>query len=57
MVILCGLKGLRLWLERAVAAGFLDDPSNIDHMREDPDLESLRDLPGFQSLLRANRAD
>jgi tetratricopeptide (TPR) repeat protein len=41
------------WLERAVAAGFVD----FDHMRKDPDLDSLRKRPDFQRLLRGNRAD
>ena len=45
------------WLNRAVAAGFLDGVGNLEHLRVDPDLESLRSRPEFRRLLRANRAD
>ena len=35
------------WLKQAVTAGF----SNLDHMKADKDLESLRDRRDFQQLL------
>ena len=36
-------------LERAVAEGYRD----ADHLRNDPDLESLHTLDGFQELVTA----
>jgi tetratricopeptide (TPR) repeat protein len=45
------------WLGKAVAAGFLDGAGNLEHMKADPDLVSLRKRPDFRRLLRANRAD
>jgi tetratricopeptide (TPR) repeat protein len=45
------------WLEKAVVAGFLDEIGNLDHIAVDPDLTSLRHLPRFRRLRRANRAD
>jgi tetratricopeptide (TPR) repeat protein len=41
------------WLERAVGAGFFDDPKNRDHAARDSDLAPLRDRPEFRKLLRA----
>ena len=41
------------WLGRAIQAGF-DDP---DHARNDPDLESIRDHPRFEALLKSKRTD
>lgn len=35
------------WLEKAVAEGFRD----FDHLRNDPDLRSLRSLPAYEKLL------
>ncbi len=34
-------------LEKAVEAGFTD----LDHMRKDPDLDPIRNHPGFKEIL------
>ena len=35
------------WLQQAIAAGF----KNVNHIKQDPDLDILRPAPDFQQLL------
>jgi hypothetical protein len=41
------------WLERSIDNGFTD----LDHMREDPDLDNIRDNPKYIELIEGVSSD